>query len=152
MRPHGPHFPRQLVSPTHWITQEALLNMIEAIDADMHARPGDAEFTPWFLLLDCAPQHVPAELSQYLARILAAHQIVRRPADFHGTHSAAGQGVHARPPRGGGQTLRPVFLGSRVQLRTCQLTAAVPIRADSRTERRPNRWLALHRLERGGAG
>ena len=39
------HFPRQLVShsPTHWITQEALLDMIDAIDADMHARPGDAE-------------------------------------------------------------------------------------------------------------
>ena len=30
-------------SPTHWITQEALLDMIDAIDADMHARPGDAE-------------------------------------------------------------------------------------------------------------
>ena len=45
VRPHGPHFPRQLVthSPTHWITQEAFLDMIDAIDADMHARPGDAE-------------------------------------------------------------------------------------------------------------
>ena len=29
------------------------------IDADMHARAGDAELTPW--LLDCAPQHVAAE-------------------------------------------------------------------------------------------
>ena len=45
VHPHGPLFPRQLVShsPTHWITQEALLDMIDAIDADMHARPGDAE-------------------------------------------------------------------------------------------------------------
>ena len=61
--PHGPHFPRQLVShsPTHWITQDALLDMINAIDADMHARPGDAELTPWLLVLDCAPQHVATE-------------------------------------------------------------------------------------------
>ena len=35
--------------------------MIDAIDADMHARPGDAELTPWLLLLDCAPQHSAAE-------------------------------------------------------------------------------------------
>ena len=43
----GPAFPCQLVShsPTHWITQDALLDMIDAIDADMHARPGDAELT-----------------------------------------------------------------------------------------------------------
>ena len=63
VHPHGPHFPRQLVShsPTHWITQEAHLNMIGAIEADMHGRAGDAELTPWLLLLDCAPQHVAAE-------------------------------------------------------------------------------------------
>ena len=35
--------------------------MIDAIDADMHARPGDAELTPWLLVLDCAPQHIAAE-------------------------------------------------------------------------------------------
>ena len=45
-------------SPTHWITQDALLDMI---DAGMHARPGDAELTPWLLVLDCAPQHIAAE-------------------------------------------------------------------------------------------
>ena len=62
-----------------------------------------------------------------------------------------------------GQTLRRVLLGSRVQFRTCQSglkhigapTAAALIRAHSRTERRQpatsNCWLALHRLERGGA-
>ena len=63
VHPHGPAFPRQLVShsPTHWITQDALLDMIDAIDADMHARPGDAELTPWLLVLDCAPQHIAAE-------------------------------------------------------------------------------------------
>ena len=45
VHPHGPLFPRQLVShsPTRWITQEALLDMIDAIDADMHAGPGEAE-------------------------------------------------------------------------------------------------------------
>ena len=39
VRPHGPLFPRQLVSHslTHWITQEALLDMIDAIDTDMNA-------------------------------------------------------------------------------------------------------------------
>ena len=43
VHPHGPLFPCQLVShtPTHWITQDALLDMIDAIDTDMHARPGD---------------------------------------------------------------------------------------------------------------
>ena len=63
VRPHGPLLPRQLVShsPTHRITQEALLDMIDAIDADMHARAGDAEKTPWLLVLDCAPQHVAVE-------------------------------------------------------------------------------------------
>ena len=63
VHPHGPTFPCQLVShsPTHWITQDALLDMIDAIDADMHARPGDAELIPWLLVLDCAPQHIAAE-------------------------------------------------------------------------------------------
>ena len=45
----------------HWITQDALLDKIDAIDADMHERPGDAELTPWLLVLDCAPQHIAAE-------------------------------------------------------------------------------------------
>ena len=63
VRPHGPLFPRQLVtiSPTHWITQEVLLDMIDAVDTDMNARAGDAELIPWLLVLDCAPQHVAKE-------------------------------------------------------------------------------------------
>ena len=81
-------------------------------------------------------------------------------------HSTLGPGVHASlqelDPQRGGQTLRRA-LGSRVQLRTCQSglhhigapTTAALIRAHSSTERRQpatsNRWLALHRLERGGA-
>ena len=63
VHPRGPLFPRQLVShsPTHWITQDALLDMIDAIDTDMRARPGDAELIPWLLVLDCAAQHVAKE-------------------------------------------------------------------------------------------
>ena len=116
VHPHGPLFPRQLVShsPTHWITQDALLDMIDAIDTDMHARPGDAELIPWLLVLDCAPQHVAAGISQHHARHPATHQTVLRPAELHSVHTAAGPGVHARlqeldPPRGS-QTLRRVFL------------------------------------------
>ena len=147
--------------------QEAFLNMIDAIDPDMHARAGDAELTPWLLLLDCAPQHVAAEFRSTMRGLPAAHQIVLRPPELQGIHSGAGQGVHARPqeldPPRGGQTLRRVLLGSRVQLRTCQSglqhigapTAAALIRAHSRTERRQpttsSCWPALDRLERGGA-
>ena len=60
VRPYGPLFPRQLVtrSPTHWITEEALLDRIDTIDMDMNACAGDAELVPWLLVLDCAPQHV----------------------------------------------------------------------------------------------
>ena len=63
VHPHGPLFPRQLMShtPTHWITPEALLDMIDAIDTDMNARPGDAELIPWLPVLDSAPQHVAKE-------------------------------------------------------------------------------------------
>ena len=63
VHPHGPAFPSQLVShsPTHWITQDAILDMIDAIDTYMHARPGDAELIPWLLVLDCATQHVVKE-------------------------------------------------------------------------------------------
>ena len=164
VHPHGPHFPRQLVShsPTHWITQEALLDMIDAIDADMHARPGDAELTPW-LSWFWIVRHTfhCCGISQHHARHPAAHQTVLRPAELHGIHSAAGPGVHARfqelDPSRGSQTLRRVQLRacqSRLQFRCAPPVAAV-IHAHSRTERRQpatsNRWLALHRLERGGA-
>ena len=94
VHPHGPHFPRQLVShsPTHWITQEALLNMIDAIDANMHARassyPGSCSSTVRRSTL----------LRNFAASCAtpAAHQIVLRPARLHGIHSAAGPGVHVR--------------------------------------------------------
>ena len=37
------------------------MDMIDAIDTDMNALPGDAELIPWLLVLDCAPQHVAKE-------------------------------------------------------------------------------------------
>ena len=169
VRPHGPLFPRQLVShsPTHWITQEALLNMIDAIDADMHARAGDAEKTPWLLVLDCGAQHVAKEFRSIMLRHPAAHHTVLRAAERHCILAAARLGVHASlqelHPRRGGQTLRGVLLGSRVQLRACQSgrqhigapTVAALVRAHSSTERgqpaASDCWLALHRLDRGGA-
>ena len=53
VHPHGPLFPRQLVShfSTHCITQDALLDMIDAVDTDMHARPGTSQHS-------CAKPHV----------------------------------------------------------------------------------------------
>ena len=159
VHPDGPHFPRQLVShsPTHWITQEALLNVIDAIDADMHARAGDAELTPWLLLLDCAAQHVavrdtrPHTKLRHVQRNFAG---CARPLDracMRAFKNSIRQEV--------AKHFAEFFFGSRVQLRTCQSglqhrsapTAAVLIRAHSRTEHRQpatsNRWLALHRLE-----
>ena len=119
VQPHGPLCPRQLVShsPTHWITQEALLDMIDAIDADMHARAGDAELTPWLLLFDCAPKHATSEF----------RSIVRDSGPNCATPSGTSRDTLSRwtgrtcaqldPPRGS-QTLRRVLLGS--QLRTCR--------------------------------
>ena len=70
VHPHG-HFPRQLVShsPTHWITQDAFLDLIDTIDAYMHARPGDAELGSGM----CTIAHC-CEISQHHTRHPAAHQ------------------------------------------------------------------------------
>ena len=169
VHPHGPLFPRQLVShsPTHWITLDALLDMIDVIDTDTHARPGDAELIPWLLVLGCAPQHVAKEFRSIMRDTRPHIKLCYVQRNFTGVHTAAGPSVHASlrelDPQRRGQTLRRFLLGSRVQLRTCQSglqhigapTAAALIRAHSGTERRQpatsNRWLALHRLERGGA-
>ena len=122
--------------------------MIDAIDVDMHARLSDAELIPWLLVLDGAQQHVAEGILQLHARHPATHQTVLRAAELYGIHTAGGRSVHASleefdPPRGG-QTLRRVLLGSRVQLRTCQSglqhtgapTVVALIRAHSSTERR----------------
>ena len=46
VHPHGPLSPRHLMShsPTHWITQEAHMDMIDPIDADMHASIASLSF------------------------------------------------------------------------------------------------------------
>ena len=145
VHPHGPHFPRQLVSrsPTHLITQNALLNMIDAIDADMHARPGDAELIPfWIVHHGTSRRHFAASCAT------RAHTSNCTTSSGTSQGTAAGPSVRASlheldPPRGE-QTLRRV-LGSRVQLRTCQSglqhigapTAAALIRAHRSIDRSP---------------
>ena len=158
--PYGPTFPCQLVShsPTHWITQEALSNTIDAIDADMHAL-----VTPNSHPGCCSSAVRHSTLLRNFAASCSTPGRTSNCATSSG-NSRDGPGVHARlqelDPPGGSRTLRRVL---RVQLRACQSrlqyrcapTAAALIRAHSRTERRQpatsNRWLALHRLERGGA-
>ena len=99
--------------------------MIDAIDTDTHARPGDAELTPWLMVLDCAPQHVAAEFRSIMRDTRPQIKLTVRPAELHGVHTAAGPSVHASlqefDPQRGGRALRRVLLGSRVQLRTCQI-------------------------------
>ena len=147
VHPHGPAIPCQLVSHshslTHWITQDALLDMIDAIDADMHARPGDAELTPWLLVLDCAPQHMrdtrPHIKLCYVQRNFTAYTQPLDRAYMRAFKNSIRQEV--------AKHFAEFFLEVE--------SAAALIRAHSRTERRQpatsSCWLALHRLERGGA-
>ena len=152
VHPHGPHFPFQLVSlsSTHWIAQEALLNMIDAIDADMHARPADAEITTLaLLLLDSAPQHIAAEFRSIMRDTRPHIKLCYVQRNFTGytqpLDRAYMRAFKNSIRQRGGQTLRRVLLGSRVQLRTLSIwtpahrsapTAAALIRAHCRTERR----------------
>ena len=55
------------------------MDMIDAIDADMHARAGDAELMPWFQVLDTARCD---GISQRHARHTATHQTALRPAEL----------------------------------------------------------------------
>ena len=159
---HGPAFLRQLVShsPTHWITQEALLDMIDAIDADMHARPGDAELTPWLLVLDCAPQHIAAEFRSIMRDTRPHTKLCDVQRNFTGYTQPLDR-AHMRASKNSirsdvAKHFTEFFLEaeSNFELGNAPPVAAV-IRAHSRTKRRQpatsNRWLALHRLERGGA-
>ena len=118
VHPHGPLFPRQLVShsPTHWIKQDALLDIIDAIDTDMHARLGDAELIPWLLVLDCASQHVAAEFRCIMRDTRPHIKLCYVQRNF----TEYTQPLDRADPQRGGRALRRVVLGSRVQLRTCQ--------------------------------
>ena len=169
VQPRGPLFPRQLVShsPTHWIRQDALLDMIDAIDTDIHARAGDADLIPWLLVLDCAPQHVAKEFRSTMRDTRPHIKLCYVQRDFTECTQPLDR-AHMRAFKSSvasevAKHFRRVLLGCRVQLRTCQSglqhigapTAAALIRAHSSTERRQpatsSCWLALHRLERGGA-
>ena len=130
VHPHGPLSPRLFVShsQTHWITQEALLDMIHAIDADMHARPGDAEqrnFTAYTQPLDRA--HMRAFKSSIRS------EVAKHIAEFF---------LEAE------SNFERVNLDSSTSVLRQLLLSLVH---SSRTERRQpatsNRWLALHRLE-----
>ena len=122
VRPHGPIFPRQLVShtPTRWIAQDALLDMIDAIDADMNARPGDAEqrnCTAYTQPLDRAymrafKNSIRSEVAKHFAEFFLEAESIFERVNLDSTNSL---------------------------LRECRQPAT------------SNRWLALHRLEGGGA-
>ena len=131
---HGPRFPRQLVShsPTHWITQEALLDTIDAIDADMNARPGDAEqrnFIAYRQPLDRA--HVRAFKSSIRSEVakLFAEFFLEAESNFERANQDS----------------------STLVLRQLLLSFVHSSRTERRQPATSNRWLALHRLEGGGA-
>ena len=70
---------------------------IDAIDADMHARAGDAELIPWLLVPDCAPQliRIACSLSSRLmAALFGAAAVLLSPEDVLLLREA-----HAAPPR-----------------------------------------------------
>ena len=136
--PHGPHFPRQLVShsPTHWITQDALL------DHDRRDRRGHAR-TPW--------SH-PGSWSWTVHHSTLLRNFAASCATPGSTSNCDMSSGTSRDTlsRWTGRTCAPsrtrsakrwpntsrVLLGSRVQLRTCQSGLQHRIRAHSRTERR----------------
>ena len=122
VRPHGPIFPRQLVShtPTHWITQDALLDMIDAIDADMNARPGDAE--QW----NCTAYTQPVDRAHMRAfKSSIRSEVAKHFAEF--------------------------FLEAESNFERVNLDSTNSLLRECRQPATSNRWLALHRLEGGGA-
>ena len=137
--------------------------MIDAIDTDMNARAGNAELIPWLLVRNCAPQHVAKEIRSIMRDTRSHIKLCYVQRNFTAYTQPLDRTYMRAFNNSICQTLSRVLLGSRVQLRTCQSvlqhTGAPPvgalIRAHSRTERRQratsNCWLALHRLERGGA-
>ena len=60
--------------------------VIDAIDTEVHARPGDAELMPSLLVLECAPQHVAKEF----------RSILRTPG--HTSNSATSSGTAYTQP------------------------------------------------------
>ena len=135
VHPHGPLFPRQLMSHfrTHWITQETLLDMIDAIDADMHARPGDAEqrnFIAYRQPLDRAHMRafkssIRGEVAKHFAEFFLEAESNFERANLDSSTSQCSDS-------------------------SCSYSCtAAAQNADSPQHR--NCWLALYRLEGGGA-
>ena len=100
------------------------------IDADMHARAGDAELTPWLLLLDCAH----STLLQNFAASCATPGRTSNCATSSGTSrdtlsrwTRRTCALQELDPPSGSQTFRQVLLGSRVQLRTCQSDSSTAV-------------------------
>ena len=122
-----------------------------------HARVSDAELTPWLLLLVCAPQHVAKEFHSIMRDSRPHIKLCCVQRIFTGYTKPLDRAYMRVFKNSIGQE------GSRVQPRTCQSglqyrsapSAAALIRAHSSTGRRQpatsSCWLALHRLERGGA-
>ena len=52
--------------------------MIDAIDTDMRARPGDAVLIPLLLVLDCAPQHVAKEFRSIMRDTRPGRKLMNR--------------------------------------------------------------------------
>ena len=122
VRPHGPIFPRQLVShtPTRWIAQDALLDMIDAIDADMNARPGDAEQR------NCTAYTQPLDRAHMRAfKSSIRSEVAKHFAEF--------------------------FMEVESNFERVNLDSTNSLLRECRQPATSNRWLALHRLEGGGA-
>ena len=100
--------------------------MIDAIDADMHARAGDAKLTPWLLVLDCAPLHAAKEFRSTMRDSRPHIKLCYVQRNFTENTQPLDRAYmrafkNSIRPRGSQNTSpRFFFFGSRVQLRTCQ--------------------------------
>ena len=159
VHPHGPLFPRQLVSrsPTHWIT-------LDMIDTDMHARPSCAELTPWLLLLDCAPQHVAKEFRSIMRDSRPHIKLCYVQRNFTGYTQPLDRAYMRAFKNSISQEVAKHFAefflevesnfehvnldSSTAVLRQLLLSS---VHTAARQPATSSCWLALHRLERGGA-
>ena len=157
VRPHGPIFPHQLVSHSlpDALDHEALLNMVDAIDADMHARAGDAELTPWLLLLDCAPQHVAAEFLSIIRESRPRIKLCYVQRNFTGYTQPLDR-AYLRAFKNSirqevAKHFAEFFLEVESNFERVNLDSTNSLLRECRQPAASNRWLALHRLEGGGA-
>ena len=162
--PHGPHFPRQLVShsPTHWITQETLLNMIDARTCTR------ALVTPSSHPGSCSSTVRHSTLLRNFAASCATPGRTSNCATSSGTSRGYTQPLDRAYMRAFKNSIRQevpkhfaeFFLEVESNFERVSLDSSTSVLRQLllpfvHTERRQpatsNRWLALHRLERGGA-